>query len=327
MPTIKDVAQRAGVSTTTVSYVLNGTRYVSPSTEARILAVIKELDFKPNYIARSLRARRTMTVGMLVRGAQDVLSARRYTLMVCNTDENSSVELETLALLREKRVDGLIAVATGENVNAFSEASENGLPIVLVDRYIPGEHLCIVLSDDEPGAYQATQYLIQLGHRRIGVILGKVGISTSVHRRLGYEAALRDAGIEIDPALAQNGHSTVAGGAAAAKILLDLTPPPTAIFATNHLMTLGLFVTLKERTLRCPEDVAVISFDDMVWLSAFSPGLTTVAQPSYAMGKQAAELLWNMMTEKKAGNPCLVMLPTKLVIRESSGQTIVAAAN
>jgi LacI family transcriptional regulator len=120
----------------------------------------------------------------------------------------------------------------------------------------------------------------------------------------------------------QIGHSTVAGGAAAAKALLDLNPPPTAIFATNNLMTVGLFVTLKERHLRCPEDVAVVGFDDMIWLSAFSPALTTIAQPSYGMGKQAAELLWEMMAEKKAGKPCLVTLPTRLVIRESSGQAI-----
>ena len=339
MPTIRDVAQRAGVSQTTVSYVLNDTRYVSPATEARIRIAIKELDFKPNYIARSLRAKCTLTVGMIVsditnpfyadivRGAQDVLSTKHYSLILCNTDEAPVRELETLTLLRQKKVDGLIAVVTGANVDAFSEASDTGLPIVLVDRCLPGDHLCTVLADDEHGAYQATQHLLQLGHRRIGVILGRVGISTSEHRRKGYEAALREAGVAIDPALLQTGHSTVAGGAAAAKALLDLTPPPTAIFATNNLMTVGLFVTIKQRHLRCPEDVAVVGFDDMVWLSVFSPALTTVAQPSYELGKKAAELLWNRMDEKKAGNPCLVILPAKLVIRESCGQAIAAVTH
>ncbi len=333
MPTIKDVAQRAGVSTTTVSYVLNGTRYVSPDTEARIRAAIKELDFKPNFLARSLRARRTMTVGMLVpdisnafyadiaRGAYDYLTARRYTLLVCNTDENPVIELETLYVLRQKKVDGLIAAATGTNVEEFTEASANGLPIVLVDRHIPGDQLCVVLADDELGAYQATQLLIELGHRRIGLILGKAGVSTSENRLKGYLAALRDAGVPGDPALIQSEHSTFASGAGAARILLDLAPPPTAIFATNSQLTAGLFLTLKERHIRCPEDIAVVGFDDLAWWSAFSPGLTTVAQPGYEMGKQAADLLWEIMTDKQPTKTCLV-LPTKLVIRESSGRSI-----
>lgn len=334
MPTIKDVAQRAGVSPTTVSYVMNGTRFVAPATEERIRNAIKELDFKPNFVARSLRANRTLTVGMLVsditnpfyadivRGAQDVLGARHYTLILCNTDEAPLRELEILTLLRQKKVDGLIAVATGANADAFYQASDTGLPIILVDRSLPGDRLCTVMVDDRLGAYEATQYLLKLGHQRIGVILGKVGISTTDHRQEGYEAALREAGVAIDPLLMQNGHSTLEGGAAAARALFDLTLPPTAIFATNNLMTVGLFVTIKQRQLRCPQDVAVVGFDDMVWLSAFSPALTTVAQPSYEMGKKAAELLWTRMDEKKAGNPCLVMLPAKLVIRESCVQAI-----
>jgi LacI family transcriptional regulator len=334
MPTIRDVAQRAGVSPTTVSYVMNGTRYVSPETEARIHAAIKELDYKPDYIARSLRAKRTMTVGLIVsdisnpfyadivRGAEDILSARKYSVILCNTDEAPSREIETLNLLRQKKVDGLIAVVTGVNEEAFYEASNQGLPIVLVDRRLPGDRLCTVLVDDEDGAYQAVQHLIRLGHRRIGVILGKIGISTSMNRQKGYEAALRDAGIAIDPALMQTGFSTVAGGAAAARVLLNLSSPPTAIFATNNLMSVGLFVTIKQLQLRCPDDIAVIGFDDMVWLSAFTPALTTIAQPSYELGKRAAELLWKKIVDKNAGDPCLVILPAQLVVRESCSQVI-----
>ena len=335
MPTIRDVAQRAGVSSTTVSYVLNSTRFVSPGTEARILEAIKELDFQPDQIARSLRAKRTMTVGMIVsdisnpfyadivRGAEDVLSVKHYSLILCNTDEAPERELATLQLLRQKKVDGLIAVATGSNVESLYEASNSGLPIVLVDRRLPGDRLDTVLVDDEQGAYQATQHLVQLGHRRIGLIAGRVGISTTDHRRAGYEAALCDAGMTPDPDLIQVGHSTVEGGVAAARALLDLTPPPTAVFATNNLMTVGLFVAIKQRHLCCPQDIAVVGFDDMVWLSAFSPSLTTIAQPSYELGKQAAELLWRRMAEKKVGDPHVVVLPAQLVVRESCGQCVI----
>jgi LacI family transcriptional regulator len=334
MATIKDVAQRANVSPTTVSYVINGNRYVRPATEERIRAAIKELDFQPDSVARSLRAKRTLTVGMIVsditnpyyadivRGAQDVLNNRHYSLILTNTDEAPDRELETLALLRQKKVDGLIAVNTGANAEAFYQAANAGLPIILVDRRLPDDRLCTVLVDDDFGAYQATQHLLRLGHRRIGIIMGKAGISTTDQRREGYEAALREAGIAVDPAFMVYGHSTLEGGIAASRTLLSLTPPPTAIFATNNLMTVGLFLTINELRLRCPQDIAVVGFDDIVWLSAFHPTLTTVAQPSNEIGKQAAELLLKRIEEKNVGKPCIMILPTKLVIRESSGQSI-----
>lgn len=338
MPTIKDVAQLANVSPTTVSYVLNGTRYVSPATEARIRAAIEELDFRPNSVARSLRAKRTLTAGMIVsdianpffadivRGAQDVLTRKHYTLILSNTDESPEREIEAINLLRQKKVDGLIAVSTGANADAFYKVAAEQLPIVLVDRQLPGDRLCTVRVDDEQGAYQATRHLLQLGHRRIGLILGKTGISTTDNRRAGYEAALRDAGFQPDPLLIRCGQSTLNGGAAAAHVLLSLSPRPTAIFVTNSLMVLGLFMAMHERQLRCPEDIAVVGFDDIVWLSAFHPTLTTVAQPSYELGVQAAELVWSIMEKKRAHDPCMIVLPAKLVVRESSGHAISSVA-
>lgn len=338
MPTIKDVAQLANVSPTTVSYVLNGTRYVSPGTEARIRAAIEALDFRPNSLARGLRAKHTMTVGMMVtdisnpfyadivHGAQEVLSEKHYTLILSNTDEASDRELDALNILRQKKVDGMIAVSTGANAEAFRKASDEHFPIVLVDRKLPDNHLCTVVVDDEHGAYEATQHLLQLGHRRIGIIMGKAGISTTDNRRAGYVAALRDAGLALDPSLMVHGQSTLEGGVAASRTLLDIEPLPTAIFATNNLMTVGLFLALKERNLRCPEDMAVVGFDDVVWLSAFYPTLTTVAQPSYELGKQAAELLLTMMGDKKAYDPRMIILPAKLVIRESCGHAVSSVA-
>lgn len=331
MPTIKDVARCAGVSPTTVSYVLNKTRFVSPETEARIRQAIKELNYQPNHVARSLRAKCTMTVGMLVsdianpfyadivRGAQDVLSDKHYSLILGNTDETPGRELATLQVLIQKKVDGLIVVATGANIELLHEVSHTGVSIVLVDRQLPGNWLDTVLVDDERGAYEAVRHLLQLGHRRIGAIVGRIGISTTDNRRRGYEAALHDFGVAVDPTLIQIGHSTIQGGITAARILLDYDPRPTAIFAANNLMTVGALLAIKEQGLCCPKDVAVVGFDDMVWLSAFTPGLTTVAQPSYELGKRAAELLLDRLTGHQPESPRIVTLPPKLVVRESCG--------
>jgi DNA-binding LacI/PurR family transcriptional regulator len=331
MPTIKDVAKRAGVSPATVSYVLNQTRFVSPATEARVRQAIRELNYQPNHIARSLRARRTMTVGMImsditnpffadiVRGAEDVLSEKHYSLILCNTDEAPERELATLQLLRQKKVDGLIVVATGHNVAPLYEVNALGLPVVLVDRQLPGDQLDTVVVDNQAGAYQATRHLLELGHRRIGLIIGLQGISTTMQRRRGYELALQDYGLAPDPTLIQEGHSTIEGGAAAAETLLDLNPPPTALFATNNLMTIGVFLTIKQRRLRCPQDIAVVGFDDMVWLSVFTPGVTTVVQPSYEIGQRAAHLLLDRMTGKSPHTPRVIMLAPQLIIRESCG--------
>lgn len=336
---IKDVANRAGVSPTTVSYVLNQSRFVSPDTEARIRQAIKELNYHPDHIARSLRAKRTFTVGLLVsditnpfyadivRGAEDVLSEKHYSLILCNTDEASDRELATLQLLRQKMVDGLIVVATGRNVEPLHDTNDSGLPVVLVDRRTPGDELDTVLVDNETGAFQATRHLLELGHRRIGLIVGRFGISTTDQRQKGYETALFEFGLTPDSALIQGGNSTIEGGTTAARTLLDLSPRPTAIFATNNLMTVGLFLAIKQHQLHCPEDIAVVGFDDMAWLSAFTPALTTVAQPNYDLGKRAAELLWERMTGEETNAPRIIVLPTRLIVRESSGRELVPVIN
>ena len=334
MPTIKDVAQRAGVSPTTVSYVLTGSRFVRPATRARIIHAIEELNYQPDHVARSLHAKRTLTVGMIVsdianpfyadivRGVEDILRERHYSLILCNTDEAPERERTALQLLVSKRIDGLIIVATGANTEALAAASQSGLPIVLVDRRLPGDWLDTVLVDDCQGAESAVRHLLGLGHRRIGAIIGRTGISTTDSRRLGYEAALLAYGVTVDPDLIRNGQSTVNGGGDAARAFLDLRPRPTAIFAANNLMTLGLFLALKEYGLRCPEDVAVAGFDDMLWLSAFAPGVTTIAQPNYDLGKRAAELLMDRLTGRPPESPRIEVLPTRLVVRESSGRQL-----
>lgn len=331
-PTIKDVARQAGVSPTTVSYVLNNTRFVSPGTEARVRAAIEDLSYQPDLIARSLRANRTLSVGMVVsditnpfyadvvRGVEDLFSEQHYSLILCNTDESPENELSSLQMLRNKKVDGLIIVATGQNIQQLDETSRSGIPIVLVDRRLPGDRLDTVIVDDEQGAYAVVNHLLEHGHTRIGMIKPLDGISTTYRRCRGYEKALRKFGLEPDPGVMINGYSTIEGGTAAALSLLDLNPRPTAIFSANNLMSIGLYLAIKQRGLACPKDVAIVGFDDMVWFSVFSPGLTTVYQPSYELGKRAAQLLCQRIC---GGNPnpapCLIELPSRLVIRESCG--------
>jgi len=331
-PTIKDVAQRAGVSSTTVSYVLNNTRFVSPETEARVRAAIKDLSYQPDYIARSLRAKRTLTIGMIVsditnpfyadvvRGAEDFFSDKSYSLILCNTDESPEIELDSLQMLRNKNVDGLIIVASGKNVDQLYDANNSGIPIVLADRRLPGNRLDTVVVDDVKGTYHAVHHLLEHGHRRIGAIMPLGGLSTTEDRRQGYEMALREFGLIPDPALMINGNSTIEGGASAAHVLFDLQPAPTAIFSANNLMSVGLYLAIKQRNLRCPKDVAIAGFDDMVWFSVFSPSLTTVFQPSYDLGKRAAELLCQRICgERPSVSPSFIELSSHLIIRESCG--------
>jgi LacI family transcriptional regulator len=331
-PTIKDVAQRAGVSSTTVSYVLNNTRFVSPETEARVRAAIKDLSYQPDYIARSLRAKRTLTVGMIVsditnpfyadvvRGAEDFFSDKSYSLILCNTDESPEIELDSLQMLRNKNVDGLIIVASGKNTDQLYDTNDAGIPIVLADRRLPGNRLDTVVVDDVKGTYHAVHHLLEHGHRRIGAIMPLGGLSTTEDRRHGYEMALREFGLIPDPALTINGNSTIEGGASAAHALLDLQAAPTAIFSANNLMSVGLYLALKQRNLHCPKDVAIAGFDDMIWFSVFSPSLTTVFQPSYDLGKRAAELLCQRISgEHSSVSPSFIELSSHLIIRESCG--------
>jgi LacI family transcriptional regulator len=256
----------------------------------------------------------------VVRGAEDFFSEKNYSLILCNTDESPENELANLIMLRKKKVDGLIIVATGQNVQQLVETNNGGLPIVLVDRRLPEDCMDTVIVDDENGAYIAVNHLLEHGHTRIGMITPRGGLSTTHHRCLGYEKALRKFGVTPDPALMIDGNSTIEGGTAAALALLDMKPRPTAIFSANNLMSIGLYLAIRQRNLVCPKDVAIVGFDDVVWFSVFSPSLTTIYQPSYELGKRAAQLLCDRICGgTSAAAPSIVELPSRLVIRESCG--------
>jgi LacI family transcriptional regulator len=194
---------------------------------------------------------------------------------------------------------------------------ESNIPVVLVDRKVPGAPVDAVIVDNFGGARQVVNYLIRLGHRRIAAITGRQSISTTCDRIDGYRRALEDAGISADPDLLISGNSRLEGGYQAGLTLLQLPQRPTAIFATNNLMAIGLMRATVDLGLRCPEDLSVACFDDFEWASVFHPRLTTVAQPTYVMGAKAIELLFARFDGTLTGDPREVVLSPSLIIRDS----------
>lgn len=329
MPTLHDVAKLAGVSTATVSATINQTAYVSPELQERVRKAIAELGYHPDGIARSLKKRSTQTLGLiisditnpfftaLIRGIEDVANAQGYAIILCNTDERLEKERAYLRLLRSRRVDGLIMApsgAPGDYDDLFAEVST---PLVFIDRKIPKAPADAVVVDNVGGARQVVEYLLRLGHRRIAAITGVPHISTTSERIQGYRRALEAAGQPLDPDLMRTGNSRLEGGYQAALALLRLSKRPTAIFATNNVMAIGLMRAVAEQGLRCPEDLSVACFDDFEWASVFRPRLTTVAQPTYDMGAKAADLLFARLEGTLSGDPQEVVLSSSLVIRDS----------
>jgi LacI family transcriptional regulator len=333
MATVHDVARRAGVSTSTVSHVVNGTRFVSDELRERVLAAMRELDYTPNAAARMLSLKRSRTIGLIVsdirnpffasvaRGVEDVAQELGYTLVLCNSDESAEREAACLTALESKAVDGVLLASAGAADEHLSRLVRAGYPIVLVDRDLPELGAPAVVLDNEGAAYNAVRHLIAGGHRRIAMLSGRASISTTTERIAGYRRALREAGLAVDERLIVSGASTSEGGAAAATIVLDVDPPPSAIFSGNNLMSIGALQAIANRGLVVPDDIALVGFDDFPypWSDAFRPHLTTVAQPTYELGRRAAEILVECLRGSSSNHPQRVMLEGKLVVRESSG--------
>jgi LacI family transcriptional regulator len=328
MPTLHDVARAAGVSIATVSATINQSAFVSPALQERVRKAVADVGYHPDAIARSLKTRTTKTLGLiisdianpfftsLIRGVEDVANARGYTLVLCNTDERLEKEQAYVHLLRSRRVDGVIMAPVGAAEDYLDFETVVGAPVVFIDRRVPAR-ADVVVVDNALGARDVVRYLIGLGHRRIGVITGRPKISTTEERLAGYQNALQGAGLPSDPALLKVGYSRLEGGYQAARELLALQQPPTAVFATNNLMAIGLMRAVAERELRCPQDISVACFDDFEWASVFHPRLTTVAQPTYAMGSQAAEFLLTRLNGGPVAEPQACILTPTLIIRDS----------
>ncbi len=328
MVTMKDVARRAGVSVTTVSHVINETRFVSEELRARVYQAMRELNYRPNAIARSLRRQRTHTIGMIVpdisypflaevaRGVEDRGFELGYNVILCDSDGDLERESDYIELLLERKVDGIVFVAAGESSSHVQALIEQGVPVVVCDRELPGTEVDTVIADNVESGRLATEHLIGLGHRRIGCIAGPEGLCISDKRLEGYRRALEEHGLPLREELVVHANFRCLGGYEAMGALLSLDQPPTAVFACNDLMAVGAICAASQRRLRIPQDVAIVGCDDIALASFTNPSLTTVAQPKREMGVIAVEMLVERIKDKSRP-PTKRLLPVELVVRDS----------
>jgi LacI family transcriptional regulator len=329
---MKDVAELAGVSVTTVSHVVNKTRYVDRSSVRRVKAAVKSLGYQPNALARGLRRRETRMLGMVVpdncnpyfaelaRSIEDACFESDYNVILCNSDEDPTKERAYLSLLAEKRVDGIVFVASGDDRAGVQSVLQQNIPLVLLDRELKGTKCDAILVDNRSGARRATQHLIQRNHQRIGCVCGPKNLLSAKERLQGYQDAFTEARLRIDPKLIQPGDFHIEGGFAAIQALLDLPNRVTAVFAANDLMAMGVLRGIVGRGLRVPDDIAVVGFDGIALGRFTQPPLTTVAQPVREIGKLATELVLSRVNGERK-EPRIHRLETSLVVRGSCGIT------
>lgn len=328
---MKEVAERAGVSIATASNVISGNRRVGKARMARVLAAIKDLDYHPNEVARSLKIKQTRMLGMvlpditnpffsdLIRGAEDAALERGYLLVAVNTDEQVDREKRAVAALRSRRVDGILLAATAsKNENHLKSVVAAGVCIVCLDRMASGLAVDAVLADNVRGAQECVRYLIRTGHRKIAIITGSLDLQIGRERLGGYRAALDEAGIPYSSDLVMEGDFREEAGYRLGKELLLRRERPSAIFACNGVMMLGLLLALDELSVKCPGDIALATFDDLPFAHSFHPHLTAVAQPANSIGYQGANLLIDRVEGKRTGEPVIIRLPPELKIREST---------
>jgi DNA-binding LacI/PurR family transcriptional regulator len=321
MPTIYDVAKRASVSTYTVSSVINHSAYVSPELTKRVQKAVRELDYTPNALARGLQTRKTRTVAMLipdigspfysrvVRGVENRLHSAGYSLMLGNTYNRPEEQARYLTVFKSQQVEGLLMfLAAGDETEAARMVKAKKA-VVFVGRAPKTFTGDTVTADNVKGTRLAIDHLINAGHERIAIVTGQASLSTSADRVDGWRKALRRKKLASPASFIGEGDWSAESGCVVARRLLAQIPFPTGIFASNFPMMTGVLRAIKEKGLRCPEDVQVVSSDDSEWLDVFSPAITTVAQPSYAMGENAADLLVKRMLQPSRKFETIVLTP------------------
>ena len=326
---IADVAREAGVSIATVSRVLSGKQNVSQKARERVLEAVNRLGYRPNRIARSLRAKSSKTIGLIisdiqnpfftaiVRAVEDVAQLHGYSVLLCNADEDPDKEALYIDLLMEERVAGVILSPTSSSSAPYHTLMQAGIPLVLFDRRLDDLRLDTVVVDGRSASKQIVSHLIEMGHTRIGAIFGTADASTGRERRAGYMDAFEENGLSFTPELVRTGVPKARTGYEQTTSLLALPKPPTALFTGNNLLTIGALRAIYEHHLAIPQDIAFAAFDEMDWMFLMNPPLTVVKQPIYEMGEQAANLILERI--KQYDRPAvLVELQPTVYIRQSS---------
>ncbi|WP_431874923.1 LacI family DNA-binding transcriptional regulator [Amycolatopsis sacchari] len=351
-PSLIDVARAAGVSTATAGRALGGYGQVSERTRERVLAAAAELGYRPNGLARSMITGSTHTIGVVVAdvanpffatalsGITDVAQPAGFEVLLANTGGALAAEQRAVSVMSEKRVDGMIVAAAqpGEGTH-LKHAMEAGVPVVLIDRQVSGvPEADSITIDNEHAAAEAVAHLLELGHRRIGVIteagdqLARLragtrrrGLFPSAVRLRGYVRALDAAGVEVDEALVAPARYERGSAYDALLSLLDLADPPTAVLCTDNVLASGAYRAAQDRGLRMPEELSLIGFDDEPWTTLVRPELTIVEQPTYDLGARAGRQLLDHIEGERAGRaPQHIQLKAKLVARESTARPVAA---
>lgn len=334
MATMKQVAEKAKVSVGTVSNVLTGSSRVSRAKLDRVNRAIRELDYHPNQIARSLKTRQTHLLGMVisditnpyfplvVRGAEDAALEHGYLLVSSNTDHQIDRERRALSVLRNRRVDGVLLVVApnGGDTEHIEKTNASGIPIVCLDRIPMGLKLSSVTVDAVHGTAMCMRHLISMGHRSIAIITGHMQLQNAVDRLEGYRLALLEAGLPIDETLILRGDFKTESGYLLTKKLMLSGRRPTAMFVSNGMMGLGALKALKEMKIECPEELALAVFDELPGSGSFTPEVTAVVQPAYEIGYRGAKLLIQQIESGPTQEPSEIHLTAELRIRESTSK-------
>lgn len=329
MATIADVATKAGVSVSTAARVLSGRGYAAEETRRLVLEAARDLGYVPNQIARSLRTRQTMMVGLLIgdvensfysviaKNVESVAKDAGYHVVLCNSDDDPDIEREYLKLLEGMRVDALVVTPTSKNRRHLARLIDKGIVIVQVDRRVDGLAADAILVDNEAGSASAVTHLIEEGHSQVGILTGELAVTTARQRLVGYERALREHGLPVREELVKTGSFHREHAIEDATDLIRAEPAPTAIFAANNILAEAALIALGSDGLRVPRDVSLVAFDDVQWMSMVEPPVTAVRQPIADMARSAAELVFRRLREGRAGPPSTIVFRTELVERGS----------
>jgi len=326
MTSIKDVAKAAGVSTATVSRVLANNAPIRPETRERVMKAVADLNYRPNLIARSLRAQKSAKIGLVVsdirnpfftaigRAVEDTAYEQGYSVLMCNTDENPEKEKLYLNILHDENVAGVIFSPT-QQFSARAGSFHSKIPFVIIDREVNTGQADMVLLDNVSAAYELTSHLIENGHRHIAGLFGNAS-TTGKERKRGFQEALSKHG--LTPAAVHFIEPRIKHGYEKTKELLIQAQHPDAIFTSNSLLTAGAFQAIRDCNMTVPDDVALVGFDETTWGGLVNPPITVIAQPTTEIGRTATELLFQRIAEPER-TPKTVVMKGKLLVRGSSG--------